>query len=253
MNRPLLLDLFAGPGGAGHGYSLAGFEVIGVDLSAQKHNPHTFYQDDALAVLDRLLSGNDWRGYHLSDFAAIHASPPCQSYSQSRYLARAVARDYRPTPLLIQPVRERLEATGHLWIIENVEGSDLPDALELCGSMFGLPIQRHRWFSSSMLLFAPGPCRHMKGFYNVVGARVRGYGLYASATTYLDKDGHARKREGHYRLSVGQAAMGIDWMNRAELSQAIPPAYTRWIGEQLLASSLVAIKGICPNDQGVQA
>lgn len=222
-NRPLLLDLFAGPGGAGHGYHQAGFEVVGCDLKPQPHNPHTCYQDDALQVLDQLLAGDQWRGYRLADFAVIHASPPCQSYSRSKSLAQVSAKDYKPAPKLIMPVRERLEATGKVWVIENVEGSELRDATELCGSMFGLPIQRHRWFSSNILLFAPGHCKHVPGFYNVVGGNVRGYGLYASNTTYQDSKGRIRKREGYYRLEVGQKAMGINWMNRDELSQAIPP------------------------------
>src|SRR5579859_6875200 len=220
MPRPLLLDLFAGAGGAGHGYYLAGFEVIGCDILPQKHNPHTTFQDDALGVLDILLAGRDWHGYRLRDFSVIHASPPCQSYSRSRSLAKVSALDYVPTPMLIGLVRQRLECTGLPWIIENVEGAPLPDALELCGSMFGLPIQRHRWFSSSQLLFAPGPCKHAKGIYNVVGGKVRGYGTFASNTTYQDAKGRTRKREGYYRLEVGQKAMGIDWMNRSELSQA---------------------------------
>jgi DNA (cytosine-5)-methyltransferase 1 len=110
--------------------------------------------------------------------------------------------------------------------------------------MFELPIQRHRWFSSNVFLWSPCKCRHVKGFYNVVGGKIRGYGSLASKTTYRDGKGRIRKREGYYKLAVGQAAMGINWMNRDELSQAIPPTYTQWIGLQLLASIKSSVGGV---------
>jgi DNA (cytosine-5)-methyltransferase 1 len=233
--KRLLLDLFCCAGGASVGYARAGFRPVGVDIVPQPHYPYEFYQDDALRVLDLLLSCRRWNGYRLSDFTAIHASPLCQGYSCSRFLARVAAKSYEPVPLLIPHVRKRLEASGLPWIIENVPGADLPDALELCGSLFGLPIQRHRWFSSSLLLFAPGSCQHIPGFYNVVGGKVRGYGSLASAKTYQDSKGRTCKREGYYPLSTGLAAMGVDWpMTLTELSQAVPPPYTEYLGRQLL-------------------
>src|SRR5581483_394610 len=107
----------------------------------------------------------------------------------------------------------RFEQSGLPWIIENVAFSDLPDALELCGSMFGLPIRRHRWFSSSHLLFAPGPCHHTPGFVNPVGGKVRGYGMMAHPTrTYRTKDGAIRKAESSLQRAIGCQAMEIDWM-----------------------------------------
>lgn len=225
QTKPRLLDLFCCAGGAAAGYAQAGFEVVGVDIRPQPHYPYAFVQADALAYLDST---------DLHQFAAIHASPPCQEYSQSRYLRYAVHPDIQPVPKLIREVRTRLERAGLPWIIENVAGSDLPDALELCGSMFGLPIRRHRWFSSSILLFAPGPCRHESGCINPIGGKVRGYGSLASSHTYRDSKGGLRKREGYYSLAVGRQAMGIEWMTLKELSQAIPPAYTAWLGWQLL-------------------
>lgn len=219
MNKFRLLDLFSGAGGAAKGYHDAGFDVTGVDLLPQKNYPFEFIQADALT-------------FPLEGFDVIHASPPCQEYSKSRYLRHATAPHIEPTPKLIAPIRQRLEASGLPWIIENVAFSDLPDALELCGSMFGLPIRRHRWFSSSILLFAPGPCKHTDSCINPVGGKIRGYGTLASTTTYRDSKGNERKRESYLRLEVGQKAMGIDWMTMAELSQAIPPAYTRWVGAQ---------------------
>lgn len=206
------------------GYHRAGFEVVGCDIEPQPHNPHECYQDDALVVLDILLSGGTWRGYTLADFDGIHASPPCQEYSQSRHIRKVASiHGVKHAPMLIRAVRERLEASGLPWVIENVEGSPLPDAIELCGSMFGLPIRRHRWFSSNVFLWSPGPCQHTHSCINPVGGKIRGYGTLASATTYTDSKGRVRKREGYYKLSVGREAMDIDWMNLDELSQAIPP------------------------------
>lgn len=199
-------------------YHLAGFEIVGVDIAPQSRYPFSFVQADALT-------------FDLSGFDALHASPPCQSYSTSRYFPNA---NKVPAAKLIEPIRARLAAAGVPWIIENVAGADMPDAVELCGSMFGLPIRRHRWFSSSHLLFAPGPCKHIPGFYNPVGCKIRGYGTYASDTLYTCANGEVRRREGSYRLEVGRQAMGIDWMTMSELSQAIPPAYTQWLGSQLI-------------------
>lgn len=225
MNKPRLLDLFCGAGGCSYGYHLASFEVVGVDIAPQPHYPFTFVQDDALHFLDTA---------DLSQFTFIHASPPCQEYSRTRHLRNATAPQAKHALKLIQPVRERLVHSGLPWIIENVAFSDLPDALELCGSMFGLPIQRHRWFSSSHLLFAPGPCQHTDSCINPVGGKVRGYGALATQKMYTCKDGRKRKRESYLSLAIGRRAMGIDWMTMAELSQAIPPAYTEYIGKLLL-------------------
>lgn len=223
--KPRLLDLFCGAGGAGYGYHLAGFEVIGVDLVPQPRYPFAFIQADALPFLDALPS---------QEFDAIHASPPCQEYSQVRYLRDATHAEVQPVPKLIPQVRARLEALGLPWVIENVVGAPLPDALELCGSMFGLPMRRHRWFSCSHLLYAPSPCRHTNAFLNVVGGKVRGYGAWASTQTYMDGKGHIRKREAQLPRAEGCEAMGIAWMTLTELSQAIPPAYTEWVGRQLI-------------------
>jgi len=203
--------------------------------ASRPHLPHycgdAFFQEDALHVLDGLLAGGTWHGYHLADFAAIHASPPCQGYSRSRGIASIYGR--KEHPLLIGVVRERLVQSDRPWVIENVAGATLPDAIQLCGSQFGLPIRRHRWFASSLLLFAPGPCRHTPGFYNPVGNSIRGYGTFASHITYQDRRGVTRKREGFYRLAIGQQSMGIAWMSKRELCQAVPPVYTEWIGRQL--------------------
>lgn len=222
MRKPRLLDLFCGAGGCSMGYYQAGFEVVGVDIEPQPRYPFAFRQADALDFLKTV---------DLAQFDVIHASPPCQSYSSTQHFPNA---NIEPAPKLIKPVRELLVKSGQPWIIENVVGSSLPDAIQLCGSMFGLPIERHRWFSCSHLLFVPGSCRHTEGFYNVVGGKVRGYGTFASDTTYDCADGRTRRREGYYKREVGCKAFGIDWMTVAELCQSIPPAYTHWIGQQLI-------------------
>lgn len=221
MRKPRLLDLFSGAGGCAMGYMQAGFEVVGVDNVPQKHYPFEFHQADALT-------------YPLDGFDVIHASPPCQEYSTSRHLRNALFPDSAKRPMLISAIRRRLEINGKPWIIENVAGAPMPDAIVLCGSMFGLPVRRHRWFSSSVMLFAPGACEHTDSCINPIGGKVRGYGTLASKTTYLDAKGAIRKRESYLRLAVGQEAMGIDWMTLDELSQSIPPTYTLWVGKQVM-------------------
>lgn len=226
MTQPLLLDLFCGAGGAGEGYARAGFRVVGCDLDPKplRRNPHECYQGDALAVLDTLLAGETWHGYRLCDFAVIHASPPCQGYSVSKGLARG------DKPLLIETVRGRLERSGLPWIIENVTGArrHLPASVMLCGTLFGLHVYRHRYFESSHLLFSPAACQHptylLDGYLCVYGHLAR-------------RRQHGNKGNRYERATVAEAraAMGIEWMTQGELSQAIPPAYTAWLGSQLMA------------------
>ena len=226
MDRPRLLDLFAGAGGAGEGYRRAGFHVVAVDLDPKplRHNPHEWYVGDALEVLDTLLSHGEWQGYRLHDFAAIHASPPCQADSViSRNLGYA-----KNHVRMIAPVRERLMRVRVPWIMENVEGAPLCNPVMLCGSSFGLGIaengwylRRHRLFESSHLLFAASRCRH-KG----MAISVCGTGTPKPIRDRLDRT---------VNLGEYKRLMGIDWMTRNELSQAIPPAYTEWLGRQLLS------------------
>lgn len=205
-----LLDLFCGGGGAAMGYHRAGFEITGVDIEPQPRYPFKFIQADALEYL----------AAHGREFDAIHASPPCQAYSISRNNGSNKA-----APRLIAPTRAALVSIEKPYIIENVVGSDLIFPVLLCGASFGLGVAgmdlpRHRLFESSVRLFGL-PCQHRRGkTIGVYGHGTNRWHLDAIGRCILEKE----KRE----------AMGIDWMNRQELKQAIPPAYTEYLGKQLI-------------------
>jgi DNA (cytosine-5)-methyltransferase 1 len=214
MTRPRLLDLFCGAGGAAMGYHRAGFDVVGVDNRPQPHYPFSFVQADALEYLAE----------HGQAFDASHASPPCQAFTRYRRGGRV-----HPSPDLLCASRALLTSTGRPWILENVEGAPLANPVTLCGSMFGLDVRRHRLFESSHVLFVPGPCRHHLWPANrFTGGRSRmrgGAQVLCRATVEVGKWGIG--------MDVQGPAMDIDWMSRAELSQAIPPAYTHHLGLQL--------------------
>ena len=209
MKRPKLLDLFCGAGGCAKGYFDAGFDVVGVDIEPQPRYPFPMVVADALRPpLD------------LRNFDAIHASPPCQGYSRSRNNGC-----HPNAPRLIGETRELLERSGRPWVIENVPGAPMRFVFVICGASFnlganGFDLSRHRWFESSELILCP-PCEHKAG---------KTIGVYGNGTNkwHRTKFGRcitdAEKRE----------AMGIGWMNCKELTQAIPPAYTKYIGEQLM-------------------
>jgi DNA (cytosine-5)-methyltransferase 1 len=208
VSRPRLLDLFCGAGGAAMGYHRAGFDVVGVDIAPQPNYPFEFHQGDAMT-------------YELDGFDAIHASPPCQQFSQMSKCRPGLAATY---PDLVAPTRRRLIATGMPYIIENVVGAPLLDPIMICGSGLGMTLQRHRLFESNVALWSV-PCAHGQNAWNPA---------YGHAT------GRKRRRvpvigEWRIRPELQNEAMGIDWMTLTELSEAIPPAYTEHIGAQLLA------------------
>jgi DNA (cytosine-5)-methyltransferase 1 len=215
-----ILDLFCKAGGCSVGYHRAGFEVYGVDIEPQPRYPFQFTQMDALEYLDT---------QDLSQFDAIHASPPCEGFTQVQHLAAAQKGSYKEYPDLVGPVRERLKRIGKPYVIENVVGAPLTNPITLCGSIFGLKVYRHRLFESNIFMMQPLHVSHRdktppagkgispKGFISVCGAG----GVSGMTSTEI--------------VEYWGMAMGIDWMNRLELSKAIPPAYTEWIGEQLLA------------------
>jgi DNA (cytosine-5)-methyltransferase 1 len=207
MRQLKLLDLFCGAGGAAMGYHRAGFEVVGVDIKPQPHYPFEFHLADAL----------EFCAEHGAECDVIHASPPCQGYSRMRHLVWLKDKEY---PLLIPATRTALQATGKIWVIENVSDSPLQGA-QLCGAALGFPIIRHRRFESNiMLLFPPCP-GHPILIHGYATMSIRG------------------KRGGIMGIAPGQdehEAMGIDWMTKIEMRQAVPPAYTQFIGRQLIAA-----------------
>lgn len=228
--RPRLLDLFCGAGGCSVGYERAGFDVVGVDIAPQPNYPFPFMQRDALAVLEVLLDdGDEW--FALDDFAAIHASPPCQAHSTMKSMWNAGDHEN-----LIPPTRDLLDQTGLPYVIENVVGArrEMRSAYEVCGASLGLrsdshDLARHRLFETNFPMMVP-PCAHgsrpVAGIYGdhvrdrrrVAGSKDRGRDI---AIKNADK------------LAFGRDVMGIDWMTWSELSQAIPPVYTEMIGSQL--------------------
>ena len=210
-----LLDLFCCAGGAGVGYSKAGFEVVGVDIEPQPNCPFRLIQADALA-LDRKF---------VASFDAVHASPPCQSYSD---LANRNG-NADAWPRLIEPVRNMLIKSGLPYVIENVDGAPLRNPIVLCGTMFpGLRVLRHRLFEANFLLLAPGHGKHPR--VHTFDKRKSHYGRTDDMRDFVQVTGG-----GNCRIAAARDAMGIDWMTKNELNEAIPPAYTQWIGEQLLA------------------
>lgn len=200
-----LLDLYCCQGGAARGYADAGFDVVGVDCEPQPRYPFEFVRDDALEFLRE--NGHE--------FHVIHASPPCHDHTPLNAVA---GKD--GTAWLLAATREALRRAEGPYVIENVAAAGMVDPITLCGGMFGLRTYRHRKFESNLHLTAPAHPRH----------------VIRTAT----KQRRARWDEGwHVSITgdvgtyVGPEGMGIDWMDGNGLSQAIPPAYTRLIGEQL--------------------
>jgi len=219
-----LLDLYCGAGGAAMGYFRAGFtEIVGVDIQPQLRYPFSFIQGDALNP-----------AVDISRFDFIHASPPCQKHT-----ALKTVWNYRDNHTdLIPQTREMLKATGKPYVIENVPGAPLLNPFKLCGSAFGLGVevydgwrdlQRHRLFESNVNLLSP-PCNHhANGTIGIYGDHARDRrrkpGVRDRGIDFPDSD----------KLALGKAAMQMPWVGKwRELSEAIPPAYTEWIGKHLL-------------------
>ncbi len=221
-----LLDLFCKAGGCSVGYHRAGFEVEGVDIEPQSNYPYKFTQMDAIQFLDT---------QDLSRFDAIHASPPCQKFSQMQSLGKARNGGYKEHIDLIEPVRSRLIKIGKPFVIENVAGAPVENYIMLCGSMFGLKVYRHRHFESNVFLWQPHHIPHNDKTPSA------GNGLSPKGFISVCGTGGIRGMTAKQIVDYWSMAMGIDWMNRAELAQAIPPAYTEWIGKQLIEQLQVAV------------
>lgn len=208
--KPKLLDLFCGAGGAAMGYHRAGFEVVGVDIKPQKNYPFEFVQADVMTIPWKALGKR---------FDAVHASPPCQAYSVMKSMNKT--KDH---PNLVPAVRDGLMLSGLPWVIENVPGAPLRTVIQLCGSMFDLRssedryLQRHRNFEASFMILQPY-CSH-RG----VAVGVYGHG----------QAGLLGQRMRTAKAPEARVLMGIDWATRDGMSQAIPPAYTEFIGKQLM-------------------
>lgn len=211
--QPRLLDLFCGGGGAAMGYYRAGFEVVGVDICPQPNYPFSFHLADAIK-------------YSLNGFDVIHASPPCQKHSTLKHLT---GHNY---VCFIDPIRQRLKKWDGIWVIENVVGAPLLNPVQICGSVFGLAVRRHRLFESNIYLTCTG-CDHAS---QPAPIDVSGIGGRRLGARLDGKGGNSRKPR---NLDEAREAMGISWMTRKELSQAVPPAYTEFLGLQLRAALMV--------------
>lgn len=202
---PMLLDLFCKAGGASMGYHRAGFTVVGVDHQPQRNYPFTFIKADAIGYVQN----------HGHEFDAIAASPPCQRHTKAQVIRGREHAD------LIPETREALSVTGKPWVIENVMGAPLINPIELCGCMFPeLNVYRERIFESNVLLEAPAHQAHVQPLTKMGRAPIPGNRMFIVGNFIGAEE--------------GRKAMGIDWMARSELSQAIPPPYTEYIGQQLM-------------------
>jgi DNA (cytosine-5)-methyltransferase 1 len=207
-DKPRLLDLFCGAGGAGTGYHRAGFEVVGVDIRPMPRYPFEFHQADALEYLRE----------HGHEFDAIHASPPCQAYSMAGQQWRTAGKEYQD---LVEPTREALKRTGKPYVIENVPGAPLVNPVILNGARFGLMVNRTRLFECSFPVpfeLLPPQMQPVK-----MGRPVK-TGQVITPVGHFSNVGYAREQ------------MEIDWMTKDELAQAIPPTYTEYVGARLIQS-----------------
>ena len=216
MSKPKMLDLFCCQGGASQGYVDAGFDVVGVDIDPQPRYPFEFVQADALEYL----------AAYGHEFDAIHASPPCQAHTLAQKIRKNDHDDFiARTRLMLYGLNwhrvNDLDLPPIPWVIENVPGSPLLLPVELCGAMFGLSTYRHRLFEANRLIVAPDHPIHE--------ARTAKMGRPAA-------DGEFMHIVGNFSgVDRARDVMGMPWANRDGLREAIPPAYTEFIGRQLLA------------------
>ena len=216
-----ILDLFCGAGGASMGYHRAfpHAEIVGVDINPQPRYPFTFVQADVMELTIRWIHSVD----------LIHASPPCQRYSD---LAKRNGNADK-WPDLIGPTRDLLVGWGRPYVIENVEGAPLINPVMLCGTMFpGLRVLRHRLFESSFPVTAPAHPRHPLVFTH--DKRKPHYGQLDQDTAFVQVTGG-----GNCTVANKRSAMDVPWMTGAEANEAIPPAYTEWIGLEMASRNLI--------------
>jgi DNA (cytosine-5)-methyltransferase 1 len=240
--RPVILDTYCKAGGCSKGYQDAGFFVIGVDIEPQPNfRGDVFVQADALDVLAALAKGStiDPRIPLAVHLDAIHASPPCQASSSLRSLTPD--REY---PELIPPTRALLEEIGLPYVIENVPGSALVNPVTVCGATYCPTIvdegggryvlKRHRWFETNFPVMVE-PCTCSRGRGTTLG--IYGGGTRQDTRKEANPNGGNTAKA---NKAQAQELMGIDWMTRTEMCQAIPPAYTEAIGTYLAAYLTIA-------------
>ena len=202
-----LLDLFCCQGGAAMGYHRAGFEVVGVDIELQPRYPFEFHQADALEYLAQ----------HGHDFDAIHASPPCQAYTLAGQQWRSEGKEY---PDLVAATREILKQIGKPYVIENVPGAPLIDPFMLNGLFFGMNVRRTRLFETSFQIpFVLLPKEGASHFR--IGRKPRKNDPIVPVGHFSD-------------VPRARRIMELEWMNGKGITQAIPPAYTEYIGSHLM-------------------
>ena len=223
-NGYTLLDVCSKAGGAGYGYYLAGFDIVSVDREPQPNQPFPFIQADLRDLDPQWIAEN---------FNAVAGSPPCWKWSN---LAHRTGREYED---FIPETRALFEASGLPYVIENVEGAPLKNPLVLCGTQFdGLRVSRHRLFESNIALYPPGPHgRHPLHFTH--DKRKKHYGRLDEMTAFVTVTGG-----GNSSKAAAEDAMGVPagWMTKDELNQAVPPAYTWWLGAQL--ADHLAVEGV---------
>lgn len=214
---PALLDLYCGVGGASMGYHRAGFDtIVGVDKNPQPNYPFDFYLFD---LVDDLPFEEI-----AQDFDLIHASPPCQQFTVYGNNYKRVNRDNHVN--LIPHTRALLEWAGVPYVIENVPRAPLNDPIQLCGTSFGIEVRRHRLFELGLWgPVSPPPCDHGR----FTERKYPGSSNRPNGRTVCNIG------EWRVPLDVQKKVMEMDWVEKMpEISQAIPPRYTKWIGERFL-------------------
>lgn len=217
MAKPIALDLFCCAGGVAEGLSRAGYQVVGVDIKPQPRYPFAFVQANVMNL-------------SFANFDLVWASPPCQRYTD---LAKRNGNS-EDWPDLIEPVRNKLIRSGCKYVIENVEGAPLNPNVMLCGTMFpGLRVLRHRLFEANFPIPQPPHGAHPK--VHTFDKRKSHFGRTNEMVDFVQVTGG-----GNCTLAAAQDAMGIDWMTKAEINEAIPPAYAEYIGRAAIAVSMLA-------------
>lgn len=214
-NGYTILDLCCKQGAASMGYYLAGFDVVGVDRDPQPRYPFPFIRADLRDLDPQWVAEN---------FDAAAGSPPCWQFSDLKHRTGLEYENFIPE------TRDLFEAAGLPYVIENVEGAPLLTPLTLCGTMFdGLRVSRHRLFESNLLLTAPRPCPPRHPLHFTHDKRKAHYGQLDEWTAFVQVTGGGNSS----KAAASHAMGGLHWMTKDGMNQAVPPAYTQWIGGQL--------------------